>query len=186
MGPGVIFHELSHALACLIMGAKIVKISFFDKDGGSVTHQKPLIPVLGPILISTAPLILGILAFYLLAKQIKLLDSLDLSAMFFNVKSIYQTVDLSNWMNLLIIYLLFSVGVTMTPSRQDLVNMIIPILILSTILFLTLRFTALSLNQYEFIFFRLTPIISIVVFILILCLLVSLFFYIITKFIFNK
>jgi hypothetical protein len=54
--PGVMVHELSHALGCLIMGAKIKKIVFFSKEGGLVTYSTPKLPYLGDMVIGTAPL----------------------------------------------------------------------------------------------------------------------------------
>jgi hypothetical protein len=54
--PGVVVHELSHVLGCLIMGAKVKNIVLFSKEGGSVTYSSPKIPYLGDVVISTAPL----------------------------------------------------------------------------------------------------------------------------------
>jgi len=54
--PGVVVHECAHVLGCLITGAKIQKVVLFSKGGGSVTYNPPAIPVLGNVVISTAPL----------------------------------------------------------------------------------------------------------------------------------
>ena len=54
--PGVIVHECSHILGCLITGAKVKKVVFFSQEGGSVTHTPSKIPYLGEVVISTAPL----------------------------------------------------------------------------------------------------------------------------------
>jgi hypothetical protein len=54
--PGVAVHECAHVLGCIITGAKIRKVVLFSKSGGSVTHSPPLIPVIGDVVISTAPL----------------------------------------------------------------------------------------------------------------------------------
>lgn len=37
--PGIIFHELSHALACLLLNVSIKKIKLIGKDGGYVVHD---------------------------------------------------------------------------------------------------------------------------------------------------
>src|SRR5665647_3744235 len=37
--PGVIIHELSHVLGCLISGAKVKKVVYFSNKGGSVTYS---------------------------------------------------------------------------------------------------------------------------------------------------
>jgi hypothetical protein len=54
--PGVIIHECSHIFGCLITGAKIRKVVLFSERGGSVTYGSPAIPLLGDVIISTAPL----------------------------------------------------------------------------------------------------------------------------------
>jgi hypothetical protein len=55
--PGVIVHECSHILGCLITGAKIKKVVFFSEKGGSVTYTSSKIPYLGDVVISAAPLL---------------------------------------------------------------------------------------------------------------------------------
>jgi len=54
--PGVIVHECSHILGCLVTGAAITDVVFFSKEGGSVSYTRPKIPVLGDVIISSAPL----------------------------------------------------------------------------------------------------------------------------------
>jgi len=55
--PGVIVHECSHILGCIITGAKIKKVVFFSEEGGSVTYSSSKIPYIGDVVISTAPLV---------------------------------------------------------------------------------------------------------------------------------
>ena len=57
MAPGVIIHELSHAAGCLITGARIFKLKLFAPEGGSVSHGKPKLPVIGETIIATMPLV---------------------------------------------------------------------------------------------------------------------------------
>jgi hypothetical protein len=54
--PGVVLHESAHIVGCLVTGARIRDVVFFSRDGGSVTYTRPLIPYLGDVIISTAPL----------------------------------------------------------------------------------------------------------------------------------
>jgi hypothetical protein len=65
VGPGIIVHEYSHALACVLTRTKIHEIKLFEKSGGHVTHAKrnPFIMAI----IAMAPLFGGILAIILLA-----------------------------------------------------------------------------------------------------------------------
>jgi hypothetical protein len=186
VAPGIIVHELSHAFACFITGAKITKISFFDKDGGSVEHHKSFIPVIGPILISTAPLVVGILIFYFLAKQINLEDYSNLQTIYLNFKLLFKSIDFTSWQNILIIYLLLSIAVTMTPSYQDLTNILIPILSLTLVFYLLAHYTSIDFTPLNLIFIKLAPILNIVVFILAGFLLVSFVLYFITKFVFKR
>jgi len=55
--PGIIVHECSHILGCIITGAKIKKVVFFSQEGGSVTYTPSKIPYIGDVVISTAPLV---------------------------------------------------------------------------------------------------------------------------------
>lgn len=66
--PGVIIHELSHAVGCLITGAKVESISIFGKEGGEVKHGPPFIKFLGPTIISMAPIAGGLLMYILWTK----------------------------------------------------------------------------------------------------------------------
>ena len=56
--PGVVLHECSHIIGCLLTGAQIRNIVLFSKDGGSVTYSRPRLPYIGDVIISTAPLFL--------------------------------------------------------------------------------------------------------------------------------
>jgi hypothetical protein len=56
--PGVVLHECAHIIGCLITGARIQKVVLFSKDGGSVTHSRPVLPYVGDVIISTAPFFL--------------------------------------------------------------------------------------------------------------------------------
>jgi len=54
--PGVVVHECAHVAGCLLTGAKIRNVVLFSREGGSVTYSSPVIPVIGNVVISTAPL----------------------------------------------------------------------------------------------------------------------------------
>jgi hypothetical protein len=53
--PGVVVHECSHILGCILTGAAVQKVVLFSEGGGSVTYSRPKVPVLGDVIISTAP-----------------------------------------------------------------------------------------------------------------------------------
>jgi hypothetical protein len=62
--PGVVLHECSHILGCFLTGARIRKVVLFSAEGGSVTYSRPALPVIGDVVISTAPLFLIPLALF--------------------------------------------------------------------------------------------------------------------------
>ena len=145
VAPGVIIHELSHALLCAVTGARITKISFFDKEGGRVEHQSPKLPVLGPILISLAPFVFGSAVIYFLSKILGI-SGVDLSAIDISregitpfVTSTLGSLNLESYKTWVIIYLVLSIAVTMTPSIQDFRNIIIYVVILSLLVWLAYK-----------------------------------------------
>jgi len=56
--PGVVLHECSHIAGCVLTGARIRNIVLFSREGGSVAYSRPALPVIGDVIISTAPLFL--------------------------------------------------------------------------------------------------------------------------------
>ncbi len=103
--PGVILHEISHLFGCLITLTKVKQIKLFSLKGGFVIHEKPRIPYLGDLIISIAPLIIGLaVSYYLLG-----LIYFD-NGILFKISSIIY------------IYFLLSVVLTMIPSTSDVNN----------------------------------------------------------------
>src|SRR5665811_249171 len=66
IAPGVIVHEYSHALGCIVTGARIRQIRVFDERGGAVVHEEPRF-ALGQGIISVAPVFGAAVTVYLLA-----------------------------------------------------------------------------------------------------------------------
>jgi hypothetical protein len=135
--PGIIVHELSHALACILTGASIQEISFFSEEGGHVTHTKSKIPLLGQPIISMAPM-LGIPLFLLALSLIfryflgcwflfsePQLDSLSSAWDYFSIPFMMFKMNFytfHNWWFILYLYLTLSLVVCLAPSGQDLRN----------------------------------------------------------------
>jgi hypothetical protein len=70
--PGMIFHELSHLLACLIFGVKVRKVKFFGLREAYVIHERP--NAWQSAFISLAPFLLGnLMAFYFFSYAFNLL-----------------------------------------------------------------------------------------------------------------
>jgi hypothetical protein len=135
--PGVIIHECAHVAGCLMVGAKVQKIVFFSKSGGSVTYTQPAVPWLGNVIISTAPLVFiplflaGVTWVFevyggcMLAispitpgNQTAAISLLTSTGMIF-----YQNliVRFNAWF-LLYLYVTTSLVLSLAPSRQDLKN----------------------------------------------------------------
>jgi hypothetical protein len=185
--PGVIIHELSHAFLCILTGAKITKIALFDKEGGSVAHTESKIPILGPTLISLAPFILGIIAIYFLADRLGIRSiQVDIAHFNFiellgNIKLSLLSIKYTDYKNLIILYLILSIAVTLTPSKEDFKNMFIPALIL-LIIWCALFFFHLIPNFLQHIpSERLIAALTTTVFLLILAVVLSMIVFVFSK-----
>lgn len=125
---GVFIHEFSHALLCVLMGAKIEKFEVFSSTP-QVIHRQSKIPLIGEVLISIAPIFGGIL-FLLLFSSV-------LQSYFFNWNSIFSLnfgelkiflynlifyFDFTRWQDWLLAFLSFNIGAMVGPSFQDLKN----------------------------------------------------------------
>ncbi|MFY9750075.1 MAG: metalloprotease family protein [Methanoregula sp.] len=143
--PGVIVHECSHVIGCILTGAKIRKVVLLSKKGGMVSYTPPAIPVLGNVIISTAPLfilplVLAALTWffgtYAGCSFTSFMPSLD------SVVSLYPLVEgigLTLYQNLVVafniwfllyLYLVTSLALSFSPSTQDLKNAVAGFVIL--------------------------------------------------------
>ncbi|MSU75903.1 hypothetical protein EXS54_00280 [Patescibacteria group bacterium] len=107
IAPGVIIHEYSHALGCVLVGARIREIRVFDERGGRVVHEEPRL-ALGQGIISVAPVFGAAIAVYLLA--------LLLVPGFIGLNEI----QISSWQFFVFAYLAAAITAAMAPSKQDL------------------------------------------------------------------
>jgi len=135
--PGVIVHECCHVLGCILTGAKITKVVLLSRDGGSVTYTRPKIPVLGDVIISSAPLfgiplvlsgLTMLFSEYLGCVFPSFPSAIDsagtLHALAVSVISVFDANLVSAfhpWF-LLYLYLTTSLVLSMAPSSQDLRN----------------------------------------------------------------
>lgn len=187
VSPGVILHELSHALLCVLTGAKIKSISLFDKEGGSVEHEQSKLPVIGPVLISIAPFVSGVIAIYFLANWLGMKEY-DFNNAWFRYhdlisyfKNLIATIDFANYKNWIILYLALSIVVTMTPSKQDMKNITIPIIILILLAGLMYYFKFSLINMINFPTDRILALLSPILLLLILALLFSIIIFALSK-----
>ena len=187
VAPGVIIHEFSHAIFCVLTGAKIRSISLFDKDGGRVEHEKPKIPVLGQILISLSPILIGTLIIYFLSKMIGLKDigiqfnslaDINIYNYFVTVINNLKFSDIKTW---IIMYVIISVAVTMTPSTKDIANIAISLVVGLIVLCLIVHYTAINFVTFFIMSPMVVTFLVTVLLLLILCLVLSILIYTLSK-----
>ena len=147
MWPGVMIHELSHLVGCLLTFTKVYKVNLFTPTGdslGSVEHAKTGNPMKN-IIISIAPLFGGTLVIWLLTSLFfpeiyrVQLDSVNVALSelssfqnFFNFTVGYfqlywdyfiqlmQNMNFGAWQTYLFIYLMLSLSSHVAPSKKDL------------------------------------------------------------------
>jgi len=132
IAPGVIIHELSHAVMCLFMLAPVRKISFFSRAGGYVEHGRSRFGFLGNTLISIAPIFGISLCLWLIIYLFNF--SLSINPINFGsgfgdnllvlFKSAWQLIENNgtSWPFWLFIYLVISLTSSLAPSKKDLKN----------------------------------------------------------------
>lgn len=186
VAPGIILHELSHAFLCLLTGAKISKISFFDRDGGEVKHSASSIPIVGQVLISIAPFFFGAMAIYFCSRKLGIsgidLGAIDVSKVGF-LHYFTQTISnlkLDDYKTYIILYLVISIAVTMTPSWQDLRNIFLSAILIFIISYFLIHYKVLYLSsivvpQTVFTLF------SVILFLLILAFIFSIIMFVLSK-----
>lgn len=131
---GAIIHEFSHAILCVLTGAKITHMSIFSRTP-HVTHTKSKIPILGQALISLAPIAGGIL-FIILINHLLLNDFVEFQTINIiyeipnYILSVIKSLNFLLWQTYVFIILILNTGAMIGPSFQDLKN-IWPILIIS-------------------------------------------------------
>ncbi|MEI8143157.1 MAG: M50 family metallopeptidase [Candidatus Berkelbacteria bacterium] len=184
---GVILHELSHACLCLVTGAQITKMAFFEKEGGHVEHAESKLPLFGQILISMAPLFVGAIAIYFISNLIGIkvapiyFDNLSFASLFNVLKGLISTLSLHSVYFWALLYLALSIAVTMTPSAKDVSNVALLMSVLALIIFAVYRFFRLDINFSAYVPEKLIVFLSTTVILLILALVLSMLIFVITK-----
>jgi hypothetical protein len=131
---GAFIHETSHAIACLLTGAKVSQYKVLV-DQPRVVYSNSRIPVLGNFLISIAP-ILGGLTFmffankYFLASQFIMPKFSSWKFFLDDFLKLFGQINLASWKDLVLIFLFFNMGAMIGPSWQDLKNVWLLIFIL--------------------------------------------------------
>ena len=123
--PGILLHELSHALSATLLGVKVGRLSIRPRRSGQ-RIQLGFVPVektdvVRASLIGLAPLLAGCGVILLIGYQIFDVGSLgpalangDMRAIMAGLSGILKSRDAWLWA-----YIVFAVGNTMLPSRSD-------------------------------------------------------------------
>lgn len=129
---GIIIHELSHALVCRIVGAKIEKINFFSWQGGYVKYHPSRLKILTETFIGFAPILggIGALLFFSWLLDLRLiLQIVDFQQPFLQglstaIQGILPLIK-KNWLSWqfwIFIYLTISIIICLIPSKKDIKN----------------------------------------------------------------
>ena len=123
---GALIHELSHAILCVLTGAKISEFNVFSKQP-HVTHAKPKLIIVGQPLISLAPIIGGLLFIYiintwLLNNYFSILSPSNIQGIPNLLLSILAQFNLLEWQSWIAILLFVNIGAMIGPSTRDLKN----------------------------------------------------------------
>lgn len=121
LAPGVILHEAAHAVAAILSGASIAKISLFhprQTDEGVILgyvlpRYRPRVPG-GQLFLALAPLFLPPLALYLLATQLWSVPWSDPETIFSAAAG--SMINPTTWLWL---FLFASMALSNFPSNQD-------------------------------------------------------------------
>ena len=110
--PGVVTHELSHHIFCIIFNVKVIKVCYYNfKDSsGYVRHERPK-HLYQDVLIAVAPFFLntfigGLVAYPTIINKLQTSGLLNL-----------------NWQDILIMITSISIGMQAIPSKGDALSM---------------------------------------------------------------
>jgi hypothetical protein len=136
---GAVVHETSHAILCLLTGARIEKFTIFSNQP-QVVHQKSKLPLLGEPLISFAPIAGGLLFLFLVnhyllgnhfaASVLQFSNWHDWRSMLLAPLKLIAQINGLQWQSWVMILLFFNVGAMLGPSPRDLKNVWLALIVL--------------------------------------------------------
>jgi len=156
---GILIHETCHAIACYATGGKVVKMNV-SASFGSVEHYKPKIPFIGPLLVSLAPLLGGLLIVGLLNKVL-LASSIQIGSIdiWENLVEVFSSLNFLTWQTWVLLFFFLNIGVIIGPSLTDLKHIWLPVIasfflnvpILEPILAFAISLIIINLILFSFI-----------------------------------
>jgi hypothetical protein len=154
---GALVHETSHAILCVLTGAKIEEFTVFGEQP-RVVHRKSKVPFLGELLISAAPIAGGLLFLFLINRfvlgnyftmpSVQFSNWYDWRNMLAAPFTLLAQINLLQWQSWVAVLLCFNAGAMLGPSARDLKNvwpMLILLFFIKSPLLVSLALAALSL-----------------------------------------
>jgi hypothetical protein len=161
---GALVHEISHAILCVLTGAKIEDFVVFSEQP-HVVHQKSKIPLLGELLISAAPIAGGLLFLFLINRfvlgnyftipTVVFSDWCDWPSLLAMPLALLMQIRLFQWQSWVAILLSLNAGAMLGPSVRDLKNvwpMLIILFFIKSPVLAALALAALGLIFLDIIF----------------------------------
>jgi len=158
---GALVHETSHAILCVLTGAKIEEFTVFGEQP-QVVHRKSKIPLLGELLISAAPIAGGLLFLFLVNRfllgnyftmpEVQFSSWYDWRSLAMAPLMLFSQLNFLQWQSWVAILLSFNVGAMIGPSMRDLGNvwpMLIILFFVRSALLTSLAFAALGLILFN-------------------------------------
>jgi hypothetical protein len=131
---GAFIHESSHAILCLVTGAKVYEYNVISSQP-HVTHGRPRLPLIGNLLISSAPIFGGLLFLFLVDHYLlggrfapAAFNGQWNSLLWEPLRLLAQMRPLE-WQSWVMAILLINAGAMLGPSPQDIKN-VWPLLII--------------------------------------------------------
>ena len=126
---GALVHETSHAVLCVLTGARIEEFSVFSEQP-RVVHRKSALPLVGELLISAAPIAGGLLFLFLINHYLlgnyfmlpQVANWSDWRSVLAAPFIFLSQINILQWQSWVAILLLFNAGAMLGPSTQDLKN----------------------------------------------------------------
>jgi hypothetical protein len=166
LSPGIIVHELSHAVACFIVGARVEELALLSPTGGHVKHTQPRVPYIGNAIVALAPIVGGLFVIvatlsFLTPELFEALLATDLAQPLTQIYGawlgtfiqVFNPLSIESWVMLVVI---LTVSASLAPSMVDLRSAGIGILIaviatLTNLWFVVFLFIALVelMKQHE-------------------------------------
>lgn len=127
---GIFIHESCHALACVISGGQVTGFRVTSREG-YITHYRPRVPIIGPMLTAIAPMLFGLVIIGLVNHfWLKTSLTIDTANIWENFTAIIRNLNPFSVSGLVLLILMLNIGVMLGPSLADLKN-IWPLILIS-------------------------------------------------------